>query len=79
MKLFFSLFQNFTIMLGHLIIDKFFPLCNKQASLTAKNGKILCWRRKMFIGLATGVIVLEKSSFFKCLQIIFGPKVDKNY
>ncbi len=43
---FFSSFFFFGVKLGHFNINKFFSVCNKKASLPAKNGEILCQRRK---------------------------------
>jgi len=40
-KLFFLCFFFFGIKLGHFTINKFFSVCNKNASLPAKNGEIL--------------------------------------
>jgi len=40
-KLFFLCFFFFGIKLGHFSINNFFSVCNKNASLPAKNGKIL--------------------------------------
>jgi len=40
-KLFFSVFFFFGVKLGHFTINKFFSVCNKNASLPAKNGEIL--------------------------------------
>jgi len=45
-KLFFLLFIFFVIKLGHFTINNFISVCNKNASLPAKNGEILCFRRK---------------------------------
>jgi len=41
-KLFFLRFFFFGVKLGHFDINKFFSVCNKNASLPAKNGEILC-------------------------------------
>jgi len=40
-KLFFLRIFFFGIKLGHFTINKFFYVCNKNASLPAKNGEIL--------------------------------------
>ncbi len=40
-KLFFLRFFFFGVKLGHFSINNFFSVCNKNASLPAKNGKIL--------------------------------------
>jgi hypothetical protein len=41
-KLFFLRIFFFSIKLGHFTINKCFSACNKNASLAAKNGEILC-------------------------------------
>jgi len=41
-KLFFLRIFFFGIKLGHFTINKFFSVCNKNESLLAKNGEILC-------------------------------------
>ena len=43
---FYSPFFFFGVKLGHFIANNFFSVCNKNASLPAKNGKILRQRRK---------------------------------